>query len=111
MAREILDVLAELRAQKVPYAVATVVETTGSASAKTGSKAVVDGDGRIVADWVGGGCAESTTCQAGLDPGARTPEEIALCIISEIVMPRRGGSGLRLRDMVEPREARARAAG
>jgi xanthine/CO dehydrogenase XdhC/CoxF family maturation factor len=44
MAREILDVLAELRAQKVPYAVATVVETTGSASAKTGSKAVVDGD-------------------------------------------------------------------
>jgi len=272
MAREIQDVLAELRAQKELYAVATVVETFGSASAKTGSKAVVDSEGRIVAGWVGGGCAESTTCQAaldcmeseeatvididlddevlgagmpcggsmrvyvepvlprptlwimghgrvgeclcelgdlmglevvvddsavtpdrypgaarlitddldytelkprsgdfvviatqhkgdhesmqralaanpayialiasrkrsnlvldylrdagfgaaeldkvvapaGLDLGARTPEEIALCIISEIVMLRRGGSGARLRDMVEPREARARAAG
>lgn len=67
MAKEILDVLAELRAQKRPFAVATVVETNGSVSAKTGSKAVIDGDGRLVAGWVGGGCAESTTRQAALN--------------------------------------------
>jgi xanthine dehydrogenase accessory factor len=67
MAREILDVLEEMRAQKRPHAVATVVETIGSASAKTGSKAVIDRDGRMIAGWVGGGCAESTTCQAALD--------------------------------------------
>jgi xanthine dehydrogenase accessory factor len=34
----------------------------------------------------------------GLDLGARTPEEIALCVISEIVLVRRGGTGLRMRD-------------
>ena len=35
---------------------------------------------------------------SGLDLGARTPEEIALCVISEIVLIRRGGSGLRMRE-------------
>jgi len=67
MAREILDILTDLRAQRAPHAVATVVETQGSVSAKTGSKAVIDGDGNVVAGWVGGGCAESQTCQAALD--------------------------------------------
>jgi xanthine dehydrogenase accessory factor len=48
---------------------------------------------------------------AGLDLGARTPEEIALCVISEIVMLRRGGSGMRMRDRLKSEEAPARAAG
>lgn len=38
---------------------------------------------------------------AGLDLGARTPEEIALSVIGEVVMLRRGGTGA-------PRSARAR---
>ena len=42
MARDILDVLTQLRDQKQPCAIATVVETVGSVSAKTGSKAVID---------------------------------------------------------------------
>jgi xanthine dehydrogenase accessory factor len=67
MAKEILDVLLELRAQGRPCALATVVETQGSVSAKTGAKAVIDPEGRVVAGWVGGGCAESTTCQAALE--------------------------------------------
>ncbi len=66
MARDILDVLLEMRQRGEPYAVATVVETIGSASAKVGSKAVVGHDGRVVAGWVGGGCAESTTCDTAL---------------------------------------------
>jgi len=66
MAREILDVLTEMRATGHPYAVATVVETAGSVSAKTGAKAVIDREGRVVAGWVGGGCAESSTCSAAL---------------------------------------------
>jgi xanthine dehydrogenase accessory factor len=66
MAKEILDVLMEMRAKGQPYAVATVVDTVGSTSAKTGAKAVIDADGRVVAGWVGGGCAESTTCNAAL---------------------------------------------
>lgn len=66
MAKEILDVLVEMRKQRRPYAVATVVETTGSSSAKTASKAVIDKAGRVVAGWVGGGCAESMTCSQAL---------------------------------------------
>ena len=42
---------------------------------------------------------------AGLDLGARTPEEIALCVMSEITLLRRGGSGLGMRDKLQ-REAR-----
>jgi len=66
MARDILDVVSELRAGRRPFAVATVVETRGSVSAKTASKAVIDEHGRVVAGWVGGGCAESATCHAAL---------------------------------------------
>lgn len=81
MAREILDVLTEMRAKGHPYAVATVVETVGSVSAKTGAKAVIDRDGRVVAGWVGGGCAESSTCSAALqcmENGATTVIDIDL---------------------------------
>jgi xanthine dehydrogenase accessory factor len=42
------------------FAVATVIETEGSASARPGAKAIVDAQGRTVFGWVGGGCAETT---------------------------------------------------
>lgn len=67
MAKEIIDVVMEMRAKREPFAVATVVETEGSSSAKTGAKAVIDHAGRVVAGWVGGGCAESTTCHTALE--------------------------------------------
>ena len=50
---------AELSGQGRAFAVATVVRVEGSASAKPGSKALIDDQGRIVLGWVGGGCAES----------------------------------------------------
>jgi xanthine dehydrogenase accessory factor len=67
MAKDIFDVVTELRASGRPFAVATVVETTGSVSAKTSSKAVIDEKGRVVAGWVGGGCAESATCHTAIE--------------------------------------------
>jgi xanthine dehydrogenase accessory factor len=67
MAEEIFDVIRELRAAGRPFAIATVVETVGSVSAKTSSKAVVDEQGRVVAGWVGGGCAESSTCDKAVE--------------------------------------------
>ncbi len=67
MAKEILDVELEMRSRQEPFAVATVVETQGSVSAKTAAKAVVDKDGRVVAGWVGGGCAESAVCSTALE--------------------------------------------
>jgi len=64
MAKEFLDYLLSIRQQNVPYAIATVIDVVGSTSAKTGSKALIDQHGRVVTGWVGGGCAESATCQA-----------------------------------------------
>ncbi len=64
MAKEFLDYLLSIRQQNVPFAVATVIDVVGSTSAKTGSKALIDHHGKVVTGWVGGGCAESSTCLA-----------------------------------------------
>jgi len=66
MAKEFLDHLLAIREQNVPYAVATVIDVVGSTSAKTGSKALIDQHGKVVTGWVGGGCAESSACDAAL---------------------------------------------
>jgi xanthine dehydrogenase accessory factor len=65
--KEPLDLVADLRARREPFVLATVIETQGSVSAKTASKAVIGNGGKILAGWVGGGCAESAVCQAALD--------------------------------------------
>jgi len=66
MAKDIFDVILALQNSGASFAIATVVETRGSVSAKTSSKAVIDSEGRVVAGWVGGGCAESSTCEQAL---------------------------------------------
>lgn len=63
----IFSLIEELQQKRKPFVVATVVETYGSVSAKTGSKAVIDEEGQLLAGWVGGGCAESTACQEAYD--------------------------------------------
>jgi xanthine dehydrogenase accessory factor len=63
----LLDLMMALRDRREAYALATVVETTGSASASPGSKALIGRDGTLLAGWVGGGCAESTVRQAALE--------------------------------------------
>lgn len=63
----IFSLIEELQQRREPFAIATVVETYGSVSAKTGSKAVIDQNGLLLAGWVGGGCAESTACQEAYD--------------------------------------------
>lgn len=50
---------AEFAAQGKAFAVATVVRVEGSSSARRGSKAIIDADGKLVFGWIGGGCAES----------------------------------------------------
>ncbi|WP_431271199.1 XdhC family protein [Dankookia sp. P2] len=68
---------------------------------------------RLVADFLHGeGFAEAALARlrapAGLDFGARTPEEIALSVLGEIVMLRRGGTGRpRCHHAGPPREAAA----
>jgi xanthine dehydrogenase accessory factor len=60
MSAEIYSKVAELAAQRKYFAVATIVRVEGSSSAKPGSKAIIDEQGKIALGWVGGGCAEST---------------------------------------------------
>ena len=67
MANSIFDIITDLQRKQEPFAVATVVETYGSVSAKTSSKAVIDASGRVVTGWLGGGCAESSTCEKALE--------------------------------------------
>jgi xanthine dehydrogenase accessory factor len=67
-------------------AVATVVRIEGSASAKPGSKAIVDAHGRLVFGWIGGGCAESAVCDAAREVLAeRKPRVIRLDLDDEVL--------------------------
>lgn len=61
MAKDIFEHIVDQRKSGRPFAIATVVETVGSVSAKTSSKVVIDEHGHILDGWVGGGCAESAT--------------------------------------------------
>jgi xanthine dehydrogenase accessory factor len=67
MARSIFDIMNDLEQKQEPFAIATVVETYGSVSAKTSSKAIIDAQGRVVSGWIGGGCAESSTCEKAME--------------------------------------------
>ncbi|MGQ0565807.1 MAG: XdhC family protein [Gemmobacter sp.] len=53
-----------LRAEAQPYAVATVVRTLAATSAKPGARALILGDGSIIAGWIGGPCARGAVVRA-----------------------------------------------
>ena len=65
--RELHKYLDQLEQAGEACAVATVIETHGSASARPGSAALIDRRGRVVSGWVGGGCAQSTVCHTALE--------------------------------------------
>jgi xanthine dehydrogenase accessory factor len=66
MSQQFFARLSELSSSNQPFAVATVIETLGSASAKPGFKAIIDSRGRMILGWIGGGCAESAVCREAL---------------------------------------------
>lgn len=101
-AADILDIMRALRDAKQPFALATVVETDGSVSAKTGAKAVVAQDGRVVAGWVGGGCAESTVCHTALDCMATGESEMIELDLNDEVLGTGMPCGGSMRVYVEP---------
>lgn len=67
MIQDILPLLTKIADAGEPCALATVIEIRGSASARPGSKALIDRHGKVLSGWVGGGCAQSTVCQAAVD--------------------------------------------
>src|SRR5690606_3867439 len=61
---EVIDLVAQLKADEQPFALATVVRTVSVTAAKAGAKAVIRPDGTIVAGWIGGGCARGAVLRA-----------------------------------------------
>lgn len=99
---DILDLMRTMRGAGQPFALATVVETKGSVSAKTGAKAVIDNEGRVVAGWVGGGCAESSVCHAALDCMTSGESEIVELDLDDEVLGTGMPCGGSMRVYVEP---------
>lgn len=102
MARDFLEYVLEIRKQNVVYAVATVIEVVGSTSAKTGSKALIDQHGKVVTGWVGGGCAESSTCQAALNCIETTQTEVLEIDLDDEVLGAGMPCGGHMRVYIEP---------
>ena len=67
MSDEYFKKIAELNTAEVPFAVATVIKTTGSVSAKSGAKSIINDKGETLFGWVGGGCAEEVVREASLE--------------------------------------------
>jgi xanthine dehydrogenase accessory factor len=67
----VLEQANALKAQGIPFVLATVVRCESPTSAKPGAKAIVDADGQI-AGWIGGGCAQPAviaTARKALEDG------------------------------------------
>jgi xanthine dehydrogenase accessory factor len=61
---EVLDLVAQLKAEERAFVLATVVRTVSVTAAKAGAKAIIAADGTIVAGWIGGGCARGAVLKA-----------------------------------------------
>src|SRR5271169_1504919 len=61
---EVMDMVAQMKAAEQAFALATVVRTVSVTAAKAGAKAVIHPDGRIMAGWIGGGCARGAVLKA-----------------------------------------------
>lgn len=99
---EVLSVATELMAARQPFALAIVVEASGSTSARVGAKAVFNVEGAVMCGWVGGGCAESTIAHAVIETlKTATPQIVDVDLDDEIL-----GAGMpcggRMRVYVEP---------
>jgi xanthine dehydrogenase accessory factor len=86
MSSEFYSTASALAAQGKSFAIATIVRVEGSSSAKHGSKAIIDGQGKIVMGWVGGGCAESAVRNEALKCiELERPELITLDMTDELL--------------------------
>ncbi len=61
---EVMDLVAQMKAAEEAFVLATVVRTISVTAAKAGAKAIIRPDGKIVAGWIGGGCARGAVLKA-----------------------------------------------
>ena len=66
MSRDIFTTAAQLRADRTPFVMATVVASYPPQSVRPGAKAIVHADGAIQG-WVGGGCVQPVVRQESAD--------------------------------------------
>jgi len=100
VSKEFFSKVHELAQREEPFATATVVHTEGSASAKSGMKAIIQRDGTTLFGWVGGGCVESQVSEAALESlGDGQPRNVEIDLESEISGMPCGG---KMKVFVEP---------
>lgn len=99
---DILSVATTLSSSLQPFALATVVETVGSTSARTGGKALFDSEGSVIAGWVGGGCAEATVAHAAVECLSSGDSQIVALDLNEEVLGVGMPCGGTMRVFLEP---------
>ncbi len=61
---DIHDLIARLKTEGRPFAIATVVRTVAATAAKAGAKSIILEDRSIAGTWIGGGCARRSVLDA-----------------------------------------------
>jgi xanthine dehydrogenase accessory factor len=102
MSEDPLEILQAQRERRVPCALATVVETRGSVSARSASKALIGRDGQLLAGWVGGGCAEALVREAALASLASGESRVVEIDLEDEVLGAGMPCGGHMRVFVEP---------
>ena len=98
----VLEQAAAWRAQGRPVALATVIETWGSAPQPTGSQLAIDAEGNFVGS-VSGGCVEGAVITEALDVmQAGKPKVLAFGVADETAWEVGLACGGRIRILVEP---------
>lgn len=85
-----------------PYCLTTVVRVVGSASAKTGSKAIFDHEGRNIHGWIGGGCAERFVGEQSVEAIAEKQTRIVLADLDDEIFGLGIACGGRMEVFIEP---------
>jgi xanthine dehydrogenase accessory factor len=65
--KDLFEVMARLKRNNHPFAVATVIAVKGSSSARMGDKAIYDLSGKRVIGYIGGGCVENRIGQTVIE--------------------------------------------
>lgn len=99
---EFQEKMLELRATGKPFAVATVIEVMGSASARTGSKALFDHHGTNLLGWVGGGCAERFIGEEAVKCLQNAKTNIVLADLDDEIFGLGVACGGKMRVFIEP---------
>lgn len=99
---EFHSTVANLRTERIPFVLATVIEVIGSASARTGSKAIFDGNGKNLLGWVGGGCAERFIGEESVKALSEKKTRIVLADMDDEIFGLGVACGGKMRVFLEP---------